>query len=73
MQAFAHNYCLITYQVTKGEKRVFLNSTLLLGYKSGCACFVRNATEIVAENDQYHYHFDILMLGLVGITLRTMR
>ena len=29
--------------------------------------------KIEAENDHYDYHFAILMLGLVVITLSTMR
>ena len=29
--------------------------------------------KIVAENDHYDYHFDILVLGLVTVTLSTMR
>ena len=46
---------------------------MLLGYKSGVPVLYGMELKIVAENDQYDYHFDILMLGLVAITSRTMR
>ena len=57
MQAFAHNYYLFMNRVNRssGQKVrgefFFLNSTVVLGYKSGCACFVGMRLEFVAEND----------------------